>query len=503
MKTKISILFAVLISSAAVSLPISAKGVTREEMKEQRKQLAHRQRRLIHNSDGHDITPLVGTHVDSIFNKKGKLFYSHTPPTEGIDQMQAAVDFCRQHNIEIFNSSRMNDIHDVDGRELSQFKKDHPEYLFGTRENGPPYGTWTGVDYGRPEVCEHAFGELKDKFERYDMDGIELDFFRHPVFFKRHAWGEPLPQTDLDNMTELLRRVRRMTEDLSLRRGRPLLISVRVPDSVGFCRAIGLDLERWLAEDLIDILVVGGYFRLQPWEESVALGHRYGVPVYAELSESRVGARAWKTRGSTESYRARAMNAWNAGVDGVYVFNVWRTGKDRSPFLGEIGEPTSLQKLDKVYYASVLAAADAYSKPQWWVADGGRFQSAELSTLSPDRPVTLKASEPLVIPLRVGENVLWGKAEGIVPEVKLDLQGAGCHSWANFSVTFNGVPLGAPSAMIRRSEDWVEPDWLEYMVSPELVRQGTNAVTIRSDSEVAPVLSDLKLVVSYPIPKTQ
>ena len=72
----------------------------------------------------------------------------------------------------------------------------------------------------------------------------------------------------------------------------PLLISVRVPDSVGFCRAIGLDLERWLAEDLIDMLVVGGYFRLQPWEESVALGHRYGVPVYAGLSESRVGKRA-------------------------------------------------------------------------------------------------------------------------------------------------------------------------------------------------------------------
>jgi hypothetical protein len=311
--------------------------------------------------------------------------------------MQAAVDFCRQHNIEIFNSSRMNDIHDVDGRELSQFKKDHPEYLFGTRENGPPYGTWTGVDYGRSEVCEHAFGEIKDKFERYDMDGIELDFFRHPVFFKRHAWGEPLLQTDLDYMTELLRRVRRMTEDLSLRRGRPLLISVRVPDSVGFCRAVGLDLERWLAEDL-----------------------------------------------------------------------------------------------------SVLAGADPYSKPQWWVADGGRFQSAELSTLSPDRPVTLHVGEPLVIPLRVGENVLWGKAEGIVPEVKLDLQGAGCHSWANFSVTFNGVPVGAPGAMIWRSEDWVE-----YMVDPELVRQGANAVTIRSDSEAAPVLSDLKLVVSYPSPKTQ
>jgi hypothetical protein len=57
---------------AVVSPSISAKGVTREEMKEQRKQTAHRQRRLIHNSDGHDITPLAGTHVDSIFNKRGK-----------------------------------------------------------------------------------------------------------------------------------------------------------------------------------------------------------------------------------------------------------------------------------------------------------------------------------------------------------------------------------------------------------------------------------------------
>ena len=150
---KLPLAIAIIAILTAILFPVCAKerekaGQTecRAEMKEQRKQAAHRQRRLIHNSDGHAITPLAGTHVDSIFNKRGKLFYSHSPPTEGIDQMQAVVDFCRRHNIEIFNSSRMNDIHDVDGRELSQFKKNHPEYLFGTRENGPPYGAWTGVD---------------------------------------------------------------------------------------------------------------------------------------------------------------------------------------------------------------------------------------------------------------------------------------------------------------------------------------------------------------------
>ena len=64
-------------------------------------------------------------------------------------------------------------------------------------------------------------------------------------------------------------------------------IAVRVPDSVGYCKAIALDLYRWLEEDLIDIMVVGDYFWLQPWERSVELGHKYEVPVYPSLSGSR------------------------------------------------------------------------------------------------------------------------------------------------------------------------------------------------------------------------
>ena len=33
-----------------------------------------------------------------------------------------------------------------------------------------------------------------------------------------------------------------------MRRGWPILLAIRVPVSVEFCRAFGLDLEKWLAE---------------------------------------------------------------------------------------------------------------------------------------------------------------------------------------------------------------------------------------------------------------
>jgi hypothetical protein len=66
-----------------------------------------------------------------------------------------------------------------------------------------------------------------------------------------------------------------MADAAGLKRGRPVLIAVRVPDSVGYCNAIGIDLLEWLKGDLLDLLIASGYFRLSQWEDTVALGHRY------------------------------------------------------------------------------------------------------------------------------------------------------------------------------------------------------------------------------------
>jgi len=66
--------------------------------------------------------------------------------------------------------------------------------------------------------------------------------------------GQPVPQHKMDEMTELWRRVRQMTEEVGIKRGRPILIGIRIPDSMDYCRAMGLDVERWLEDDLIDLV---------------------------------------------------------------------------------------------------------------------------------------------------------------------------------------------------------------------------------------------------------
>lgn len=175
-----------------------------------------------------------------------------------------------------------------------------------------------------------------DVATRYDIDGIELDFFRHPLFFKTQVLGEPVTQGQCDKMTALLAQVRRGTLEAARGRSRPLLIAVRVMDSPGYARAIGLDVEKWLKDGLIDVLIVGGcYFHLEPWQTMVRMGHEHDVPVYACLSASRLQA-------EDKLWRGEALDAWAAGVDGIYTFNLF---DPRHPLFRELGDPAVLKGL--------------------------------------------------------------------------------------------------------------------------------------------------------------
>ena len=43
-----------------------------------------------------------------------------------------------------------------------------------------------------PEVREKVFRIFRDVCMRYDVDGIEMDFFRHPLYFREMMLGEPV-----------------------------------------------------------------------------------------------------------------------------------------------------------------------------------------------------------------------------------------------------------------------------------------------------------------------
>ena len=498
------------------------------ELRRLREQAAHRRRRVIFNNDGCDIvyslegkevcarsllddrtTGLVGTHVDSIFYVTWSGGLGHcthmsdvaetfdatsgvfaTNMTRqyheaGLDPLQIMVDFGREHDIEIVWSMRMNDIHDADPRwteMFPQFKKDHPQYLFGAPDEPPAFGRWSGLDYGEPEVRERAFRLLEDVCQRYDVDGIELDWMRHPPHFRCNTTGDDCTQAERDLMTDLMRRVRDMTEKAGLDRGRPLLVAVRVPGSVPCCDAVGLDVRRWLVDDLVDILVPAEW-ELAPWEAWVELGRPHGVPVYPSLtwsgSKKRQGPPDTPDGLASRHFRARAMNVWHAGADGVCSFNLFDPG---SPLWREVGDPEVLSRLDQDYYPEghfrFLLNTD--------FRDLLRFVELP-TTLGPELPVQLEADRPFTVTMTIGEDL---SAATPPPEVVLSVRVKGLTGAESLAVELNDSRL---------SEGRLAGDWVSYRVPAESIRCGANTVRItrraRSD---AVILEDTHLRITRP-----
>jgi len=486
-----------------------AKPIDLDTLRRLRKQAANRPRRLIFNNDGDDViytkkeptreallalrtTPLTGSQVDSIFYSNS-LCFGHSlhnsrvmePFTcteamfsnnglpqlmeRGIDPIQVMVDFCHEQGIEIFWDMRMNDTHDAMiggyGPYLRpRFKLDHPEYLSGSTEKQPPHGPWSSVDYAAPEVRELAYRFFEEVCQRFDVDGIELDFFRHASFFKSVAWGGRAGQEELDMMTDLVRRTRQMTEREGMRRGRPILIAIRVPDSLQYCKGIGLDVESWLAEGLVDLLIGSCYFQMNPWEYLIDLGHRYDVPVYPSLSESRVRSDTRFRRNSLESYRARAMRAWAEGADGIYIFNYFNP---RGTIWRELGDPEALRAQDKLYFATVRNGV-----PDRYLKDGRQYQTVPI--LTPSNPWLVPSEEPAEVELSVGDDLSQAQEAGLQPRVTCHLQRLGV---ADIELELNGTRLQDPV---------VEADWLDFPVPPDCVKKGLNRFSVRAAAQPEP-----------------
>ncbi|NLE40040.1 MAG: hypothetical protein GX621_18645 [Pirellulaceae bacterium] len=508
----------------------STKPPSAEMIRQQRKQAAGRKRRIIFNNDGNDsrtspeeprthenflskrMTPLIGSQVDAIFYCTGvfNLYTHHSTESEprfyhegdvvqwawelgnkGPDSLETMVRFGHAHDMEVFWSMRMNDCHDSSTpRNLCQWEKDHPECLMGKKGDRFKAGgnRWSALNYEVEATREKVYRILADVATRYDVDGLELDFFRSPVYFLPQMHGKPVTQEQCDMMTDLLRRIRRMADRQAARRGRPMLIAVRVPDSVGYAREIGLDLVRWFEEDLVDIMSVTCLFRLNPWETSVALGHKHGVPVYASLSESRFKDDDTRTsRRSPEHYRGRALEALAAGVDGIYLFNFF---DPHSELWRQLGDESTLYSTTRAYSTGFNMTRPA----DWWLADGRR-RFLNLPVPLPERytirqPIKLRPGKPIPVEIRTGEPSDPSDPQAVARHVTARVRFQRVPKKAEtVNVTLNGRPLDAGS---------FSDEWLVYRVDPASVRRGVN----RFEVQLAPgetdtlIVRDLVLVVA-------
>lgn len=279
----------------------------------------------------------------------------------------AVIAECHANGMEVWATLRMNDLHAAHRSRTTDelddpFKVEHPEFLMApaSAQNLPRELTeqrlWAGLNYAHSEVRQHRLDFIEKTATVHDFDGYHLDFSRMGLSF---PLGEEREHAHL--LTDLIRQVRQRLDRVGKSRGRPYTLAVHVMDSFRTSLELGMEVERWTDEGLVDVLIVGlGYLpSLVPIEEWLELGKRHDVQIYPSMNANAFRWGPWGEIGKrpvyTEAMRGQAARFLAAGADGIYIFNFADepfqrvTNEKFRATLSELGDLSTLSGKDKFY----------------------------------------------------------------------------------------------------------------------------------------------------------
>ena len=426
---------------------------------------------------------------------------------QGKNSLQMAIDFCRREKREAFLGIRMNDTHDAYTEQLfPPWKKENPDCLFGTKEKKPNRCSWSAVDFENPKTRAYMLSFMRKFLEKFDIDGVEYDFFRHCQLFKSVAWttdqeSSKATQEQLDLMSDFMAKLRALTEEFGRRRGKPILVAIRVPDSFSYNKCVGIDLRKWLEQKSADIVIIGGYWQFNPWRDTVKRIHLLGAKCYVSLDESRIG---WNEKAYPHGtlwgrshlgfYAARMAAAMEEGADGVCFFNC--QGKSLAQFASI--DPTATEGQPKYYFAVERGSGGA--TPNSYIYYGNRFST--MPDLDPARPHVIAPASVYAFSLAIGDDFASPVAKARPPTATAELL-VNLTEKADFRLRVNGRTLGAPKFAPGKKDGGV----LTFDVPVDALKRGANDIEVEAPF-VAPGGKDMKLVdfvlrLNYPQPKKE
>ena len=412
----------------------------------------------------------------------------------GVDFVRVYLEETRKRGLETFFSYRANGVDICYGQalhnapagceieitgeiEMLPMKKAHPDWLIRTHEEAAhPEGYIHLWNFAEQGVRDYKLAILREMVENYDLDGLELDFCRNPPFLPLGRQWELR-----DTLTDFVRSVRWMLLEIENRRGRPLLLACRVPDSIRVARMDGFDLETWAREVLVDIFVPGS----RSLEYDLAGFRRItqGTPIkiYPCL-EGHHTSDGYHTP-PIEVIRAVGANWWSQGADGIQTLNY----QHRQPEIyGEVCSPESLKYKDKNFVvqrrggggvrAYIWPSPDDWYTPTWSYCNTNMFAPLPAA-------ISNKANLDTLLPLYVGDdvNAAADRIESITLRVLLSGEVAG---GGQIEVRVNGVLLGRPTA---------EQGWLVFELRPQQLAQGENIVGLRVLDPAPATLGEMRI----------
>jgi hypothetical protein len=393
---------------------------------------------------------------------------------DDIDIYARWIARCRQKGIAPWLSMRMNDVHNVnDERSFihSEFWRDNPQL----RRVPYRFNEWTdrAFDYAHPEVRRHHMALIHELAQRYDFDGLELDWMRFGFHFRPGHERE-----GIQILTEFTAQVRTLLDEWEPRRGHKIHLSARVPSRPQTAVGLGMDAITWAQRKLIDTLVITPFWASAETDMPIELWRQLlsgtGVILAAGLEILLRPNPSWPQHqtNSLETVRGAATSFLARGADEIYFFNYmdWQTAMDDLDnypvLLREVG---SLPTMDGKPRRHVLTFADtwapgeprAYPLPAALPADGwGAFRLHIGPAPRAGRAVVcLGIDEPLTPEVRVNGvlcavtnaplNISSPRPEGALQQFDMPLEA--------LVDGYNVVELHAPGAL---TVQWVEIDIL-------------------------------------------
>jgi hypothetical protein len=288
---------------------------------------------------------------------------------QGIDYPARVIARARHHGITPWISLRMNDVHygaNLDHPYHGQFWREARAFY---RRNVKETDYFAhALDYAHVEVRDYYRALIEETLERYDLEGLELDFLREPYCFSP---GEE--QEGRLIMTAWLRDIRALVASASAKKGRTIRLGVRVPSHPETAWGLGLDVVAWAEEGLVDLVTPAPRWAtlefdlpLERWRTLLGSASIELAGGLEGLYRPYPAAKAVYT--NPEMVAGAAVNILSTGADACYLFNyfVW----DRLPaWIDVFHRMRSLDRLLEtprrvgITYRDVVAPGEPYTPP--------------------------------------------------------------------------------------------------------------------------------------------
>lgn len=412
----------------------------------------------------------------------------------GCDYPTQALKRSRERGMACGIGIRMDDFHwrgpstlgeNMINDRVAAFYRNTENYLTDTGRVG---GRWA-LDYDRPEVREHYLSLIRELVEEHDIDVLDLDYIRHPVFFDKQDLNR-----HCETMTGFLREIHKIFKI----NNRNTSINVRVPATPANCVELGLDVAAWAREGLISG-IAPALKGSTGWETPIDEFRRSAgteISIFAAV-ERAADRTSWIDNGSNSSTRTdmttyvddRRLTPWSRetirgfaagqlalGAEGIYFFNFFVGNRSLIDVIPELKSLEELRGKKKTYLITTYSTS----------------RNGE-TDLPMTVPVTVPVQQARRFEMLMAEEPEEQKVEA---QVILDCKAEPGDLW----LQLNDVPLGHAIKMLGRSEadksyySWWKRDVPEglsaavFNVPSEAIREGRNHLVFRNNGNPVQVL---------------